>query len=71
MNMVLDEAKETLVDEDGNHSTRHLGLTILRSTLIMMIAPAEGAEMLDQHTFKEREDERAMEKEKDKGMMID
>lgn len=44
MNLVLDEAKETMRDEAGNETTRPLGLTVARGTLIVLIAPMDGSE---------------------------
>lgn len=44
MNLVLDEVKETMRDEEGNETTRSLGLTVARGTLIVLIAPMDGSE---------------------------
>ena len=44
MNLVLDDVKETLRDEEGNESTRELGLTVARAPLVTLISPVEGME---------------------------
>lgn len=44
MNLVLDEAKETMRDDEGKETTRPLGLTVARGTLIVLISPVDGSE---------------------------
>ncbi|KAJ5131201.1 Ribonucleoprotein LSM domain eukaryotic/archaea-type [Penicillium bovifimosum] len=44
MNLVLDDVKETMRDEEGNTSTRSMGLIVARGTLIVLISPADGSE---------------------------
>ncbi|CAG8076074.1 unnamed protein product [Penicillium nalgiovense] len=44
MNLVLDEVKETMRDEEGNTTTRSMGLIVARGTLIVLISPADGSE---------------------------
>ncbi|EME85827.1 uncharacterized protein MYCFIDRAFT_181789 [Pseudocercospora fijiensis CIRAD86] len=44
MNLVLDNVKETTRDEDGNTSTRNLGLLVARGTLLVLISPVDGSE---------------------------
>ncbi|KAI5357859.1 Putative sm-like protein Lsm7/SmG [Septoria linicola] len=44
MNLVLDDVKETTRDEDGNTSTRNLGLLVARGTLLVLISPVDGSE---------------------------
>lgn len=44
MNLVLDEAKETMRDDEGKETTRALGLTVARGTLIVLISPVDGSE---------------------------
>lgn len=44
MNLVLDEAKETMRDDEGKETTRSLGLTVARGTLIVLISPVDGSE---------------------------
>lgn len=60
MNLVLDEVKEsmrgrnlsyaisvyvlTIPDDEGNETTRALGLVVARGTLIVLISPADGSE---------------------------
>ncbi|KAL4895770.1 hypothetical protein BDV59DRAFT_199756 [Aspergillus ambiguus] len=44
MNLVLDDVKETMRDDEGNETTRSLGLIVARGTLIVLISPADGSE---------------------------
>ncbi|KAF2216446.1 hypothetical protein CERZMDRAFT_33603, partial [Cercospora zeae-maydis SCOH1-5] len=44
MNLVLDDVKETTRDEEGNTSTRSLGLLVARGTLLVLISPMDGSE---------------------------
>lgn len=44
MNLVLDEVKETMRDDSGNETTRPLGLTVARGTMIVLISPTDGSE---------------------------
>ncbi|KAI9808131.1 MAG: Sm-like protein lsm7 [Sarcosagium campestre] len=44
MNLVLDDVKETLRDEEGNESSRPLGLVVARGTLLVLISPLDGSE---------------------------
>ncbi|BCR86581.1 putative small nuclear ribonucleoprotein (LSM7) [Aspergillus chevalieri] len=44
MNLVLDEVKESMRDDEGNETTRALGLIVARGTLIVLISPADGSE---------------------------
>ena len=44
MNLVLDEAKETMRDDEGRESSRELGLTVARGTMIVLISPVDGSE---------------------------
>ncbi|KAF4589140.1 U6 snRNA-associated Sm-like protein LSm7 [Ophiocordyceps camponoti-floridani] len=46
MNLVLDDVKETLRDEDGNESSRPLGLVVARGTLLVAIMPVDGSEQI-------------------------
>ncbi|KEZ43013.1 hypothetical protein SAPIO_CDS5085 [Scedosporium apiospermum] len=54
MNLVLDEVEEphegnTLtvsLDEEGNESTRSLGLVVARGTLLVLISPVDGSEVI-------------------------
>ncbi|RDA82538.1 hypothetical protein CP532_5207 [Ophiocordyceps camponoti-leonardi (nom. inval.)] len=46
MNLVLDGVEETLRDEDGNESTRSLGLVVARGTLLVVIMPVDGSEQI-------------------------
>ncbi|KAI9675633.1 MAG: Sm-like protein lsm7 [Caeruleum heppii] len=44
MNLVLDDVKEVLRDDDGNESSRTLGLVVARGTLLVLISPVDGSE---------------------------
>lgn len=46
MNLVLDDVKEHLRDENGTvlDETRELGLVVVRGPTLVMISPVEGAE---------------------------
>ncbi|CAL5866759.1 uncharacterized protein PFLUO_LOCUS969 [Penicillium psychrofluorescens] len=44
MNLVLDDVKESMRDDEGNQTTRSLGLIVARGTLIVLISPADGSE---------------------------
>jgi len=47
MNLVLDEVKEHLTDENGNVSTRDLGLIVARGTLLVAISPIDGSKEIE------------------------
>lgn len=44
MNLVLDDGKETLRDDQGNETTRSLGLVVARGTLLVLVSPVDGSE---------------------------
>lgn len=44
MNLVLDHVKETMRDDEGNESSRSLGLIVARGTLLVLISPVDGSE---------------------------
>ncbi|KAF4634541.1 hypothetical protein G7Y89_g3564 [Cudoniella acicularis] len=44
MNLVLDDVSETLRDDEGNTSTRPLGLVVARGTLLVLVSPVDGSE---------------------------
>ncbi|KAL1861152.1 U6 snRNP-associated protein Lsm7 [Paecilomyces lecythidis] len=44
MNLVLDDVKEVMRDDEGNETTRSLGLVVARGTLLVLISPADGSE---------------------------
>ncbi|KAJ6787075.1 hypothetical protein PWT90_07281 [Aphanocladium album] len=44
MNLVLDDVQETVRDEDGNESSRPLGLVVARGTLLVLVSPVDGSE---------------------------
>ncbi|PKS12096.1 hypothetical protein jhhlp_001393 [Lomentospora prolificans] len=46
MNLVLDEVEEVVRDEEGNESTRSLGLVVARGTLLVLISPVDGSEVI-------------------------
>jgi len=46
MNLVLDEVKETLRDEDGNEQSRELGLVVARGPMLTLISPVDGSEQI-------------------------
>ncbi|KAK9777277.1 putative Sm domain-containing protein [Seiridium cardinale] len=52
MNLVLDEVQEVVRDDDGNESTRSLGLVVARGTLLVVISPVDGSEEI-QNPFAE------------------
>ncbi|KAK4215839.1 hypothetical protein QBC37DRAFT_114981 [Rhypophila decipiens] len=44
MNLVLDDVQEKLRDDEGNETTRSLGLVVVRGTLLVVISPVNGSE---------------------------
>ncbi|KAL2269394.1 hypothetical protein VTJ83DRAFT_1578 [Remersonia thermophila] len=46
MNLVLDDVEETLRDDEGNEVTRPLGLVVVRGTLLVMLSPVDGSEVI-------------------------
>ncbi|KAL2220800.1 hypothetical protein M432DRAFT_241096 [Thermoascus aurantiacus ATCC 26904] len=44
MNLVLDDVKEIMRDDNGNETTRSLGLIVARGTLLVLISPVDGSE---------------------------
>ncbi|MCJ1457085.1 hypothetical protein MMC28_007451 [Mycoblastus sanguinarius] len=46
MNLVLDDVKELLRDDEGNESSRSLGLIVARGTLLVLISPLDGSEQI-------------------------
>ncbi|KAL8744699.1 MAG: hypothetical protein Q9190_003079 [Brigantiaea leucoxantha] len=44
MNLVLDDVREILHDENGQTTTRPLGLLVARGTLLVLISPLDGSE---------------------------
>lgn len=47
MNLVLDEVQEVVRDDEGNESTRSLGLVVARGTLLVVISPVDGSEEIE------------------------
>lgn len=56
MNVVLDDVKEVMRDDEGNESTRSLGLIVARGTLLVLISPIDGSEEIA-NPFVQAEDE--------------
>ena len=46
MNLVLDEVEETLRDDEGNETTRSLGLVVARGTLLVLVSPCDGSKVI-------------------------
>lgn len=44
MNLVLDDVSEILRDDEGNTSSRPLGLVVARGTLLVLVSPMDGSE---------------------------
>ncbi|KAI5303537.1 hypothetical protein KEM56_007445 [Ascosphaera pollenicola] len=44
MNLVLDDVKEVMRDDEGNQTTRFLGLIVARGTLLVLVSPVDGSE---------------------------
>lgn len=56
MNLVLDDVKEVMRDDEGNESSRPLGLIVARGTLLVLISPVDGSEEIA-NPFVQAEDE--------------
>jgi len=46
MNLVLDDVKEVMRDDTGKEATRSLGLVVARGTLLVVISPVDGSEVI-------------------------
>ncbi|KAH9822783.1 Sm-like protein LSM7 [Teratosphaeria destructans] len=57
MNLVLDNVKEVTRDEEGNTSSRSLGLLVARGTLLVLISPVDGSEEIENPFLQADEDE--------------
>jgi len=57
MNVVLDDVKEIMRDEDGNETTRSLGLVVARGTLLVLISPVDGSEEIENPFLQEDDDD--------------
>ncbi|PBP22117.1 LSM domain-containing protein [Diplocarpon rosae] len=55
MNLVLDDVSEVLHDDEGNTSTRPLGLVVARGTLLVLVSPVDGSEEI-QNPFVQAEE---------------
>ncbi|KAF7544654.1 hypothetical protein G7046_g9740 [Stylonectria norvegica] len=62
MNLVLDDVNEVVRDDEGNESTRSLGLVVVRGTLLVLVSPVDGSEEIanpfvqaDSHSYIDRE----------------
>ena len=60
MNLVLDDVKESLRDDEGNTTTRPLGLIVARGTLLVLISPVDGSEEIANPFTQGMEQEEAM-----------
>ncbi|TGZ84715.1 U6 snRNA-associated Sm-like protein LSm7 [Ascodesmis nigricans] len=47
MNLVLDDVKETLRDDEGNEHIRELGLVVARGPMLTSISPVDGSEQIE------------------------
>ncbi|KAJ9667154.1 U6 snRNP-associated protein Lsm7 [Coniosporium apollinis] len=56
MNLVLDDVKEVMRDDEGNESSRPLGLIVARGTLLVLISPLDGSEEIA-NPFVQQEDD--------------
>ncbi|KAK5128854.1 Sm-like protein lsm7 [Meristemomyces frigidus] len=57
MNLVLDNVKEITRDDEGNMSTRSLGLLVARGTLLVLISPVDGSEEIENPFVQAEDDE--------------
>ncbi|EMC92409.1 hypothetical protein BAUCODRAFT_287708 [Baudoinia panamericana UAMH 10762] len=57
MNLVLDNVKEITRDDEGNLSTRSLGLLVARGTLLVLISPVDGSEEIENPFVRGDDDE--------------
>ncbi|KAF2997967.1 hypothetical protein B5807_06783 [Epicoccum nigrum] len=55
MNLVLDEVKEAMTDDEGNVRYRKLGLIVARGTLLVVISPVDGSEEIANPFMQEEE----------------
>ncbi|KAJ4333216.1 U6 snRNP-associated protein Lsm7 [Didymella pomorum] len=55
MNLVLDEVKEAMTDDEGNVRYRKLGLIVARGTLLVVISPVDGSEEIANPFIQEEE----------------
>ncbi|TKX19356.1 U6 snRNA-associated Sm-like protein LSm7 [Elsinoe australis] len=55
MNLVLDDVKEVTRDDEGNTSTRPLGLLVARGTMLVLISPVDGSEEIANPFLQEEE----------------
>ncbi|KAK4038683.1 hypothetical protein C8A01DRAFT_37389 [Parachaetomium inaequale] len=56
MNLVLDEVEELLRDDEGNEMTRPLGLVVVRGTLLVVLSPVDGSEVISNPFLQAEED---------------
>ncbi|KAI8320434.1 U6 snRNA-associated Sm-like protein LSm7, partial [Martensiomyces pterosporus] len=47
LNIVLDDADETIRSESGPEKTRHVGLVVLRGPSIILVSPTDGSEEIE------------------------
>ncbi|KAF2683732.1 U6 snRNA-associated Sm-like protein LSm7 [Lentithecium fluviatile CBS 122367] len=55
MNLVLDEVKEAMTDDEGTVRYRKLGLIVARGTLLVVISPVDGSEEISNPFVQEEE----------------
>ncbi|WEW54767.1 U6 snRNP-associated protein Lsm7 [Emydomyces testavorans] len=55
MNLVLDDVKEIMRDDEGNETTRSLGLIVARGTLLVLISPVDGSEEIENPFLQQEE----------------
>jgi U6 snRNA-associated Sm-like protein LSm7 len=53
----LQQTLMSVSDEDGNTSTRSLGLLVARGTLLVLIAPVDGSEEIENPFVQGEDDE--------------
>ncbi|KAI0130573.1 hypothetical protein BJ170DRAFT_578938 [Xylariales sp. AK1849] len=56
MNLVLDDVQEVMRDDEGNETTRPLGLVVARGTLLVVISPVDGSEEIENPFAQAEED---------------
>ncbi|RMY52314.1 hypothetical protein D0865_05855 [Hortaea werneckii] len=57
MNLALDSVKEITRDDEGNTSSRNLGLLVARGTLLVLISPVDGSEEIENPFVQAEDDE--------------
>ncbi|KAK2747746.1 Sm-like protein lsm7 [Myotisia sp. PD_48] len=57
MNLVLDDVKERMRDENDKMTTRNLGLIVARGTLLVLLSPVDGSEEIANPFMQQQEEE--------------